>query len=230
MTDYVIQIDNDPIICRICYEEDDINNMIHPCKCSGNMKYVHLNCLNTWRKTTITRNKQCEICYHNYIISIPYFNNFFEVYTHNSKSIQFIHIFTISILSAIFYGCDSNRTFATMIIGDTNNTIYFRIYYILSFIILFFINILIVSSNIYSLSTINKKMYFRSLIINNSYKYIFFFLILFIVILYYYTFYDDAIYIDIVYSILLSDIFNKTHIYNLKYIDNIDDEYILNYE
>ena len=42
-------------ICRICYIEDNnINNpLIKPCKCSGTMKYIHINCLNQWIKTKI---------------------------------------------------------------------------------------------------------------------------------------------------------------------------------
>ena len=35
--------------CRICLEEDDIQNMITPCLCKGSRKYVHRQCLNEWR-------------------------------------------------------------------------------------------------------------------------------------------------------------------------------------
>ena len=31
--------------CRICLEEDDACNMIHPCLCNGTIKYVHPHCL-----------------------------------------------------------------------------------------------------------------------------------------------------------------------------------------
>ena len=40
-----------PKICRICYTEEDSdskNPLVQPCKCSGSMKYIHLNCLKQW--------------------------------------------------------------------------------------------------------------------------------------------------------------------------------------
>ena len=42
-------------ICRICYLEDDTleNPLIQPCICSGSMKYIHLDCLKQWLKTSI---------------------------------------------------------------------------------------------------------------------------------------------------------------------------------
>ena len=38
---------NDKPTCRICLgdEHDDVNPLINPCKCSGTMKYIHLECL-----------------------------------------------------------------------------------------------------------------------------------------------------------------------------------------
>ena len=36
--------------CRICLgeENEDENELISPCKCSGTMKYIHLKCLQEW--------------------------------------------------------------------------------------------------------------------------------------------------------------------------------------
>jgi len=40
--------------CKICLggeeEEDELGRLISPCKCKGTIKYVHLECLNRWRK------------------------------------------------------------------------------------------------------------------------------------------------------------------------------------
>ena len=47
-------------ICRICYQEEDddlLNPLIRPCKCSGSMKYIHLKCLLHWLKSR-TSNSQ----------------------------------------------------------------------------------------------------------------------------------------------------------------------------
>lgn len=70
-----------PKICRICYsEEDPLNDLdnpfVEPCKCSGSVKYVHLNCLKEWINTkyivNIEKNEnflyfiikplECDIC------------------------------------------------------------------------------------------------------------------------------------------------------------------------
>ena len=56
--------------CRICLEEDDIQNMITPCLCKGSRKYVHRQCLNEWRicsNDEDSKNK-CTICNFEYII------------------------------------------------------------------------------------------------------------------------------------------------------------------
>lgn len=48
-----METDHD-IICRICHGEDGDENgrlIANVCSCKGSMKYVHLVCLNTWRRT-----------------------------------------------------------------------------------------------------------------------------------------------------------------------------------
>ena len=49
------------MFCRICLEEG--GELIHPCRCSGTMKYVHPHCMQEWfyQNIDITR---CEICHH----------------------------------------------------------------------------------------------------------------------------------------------------------------------
>lgn len=67
-------------ICRICYgeeEQNDIDNfLVQPCKCSGSLKYIHLNCLKHWLNTKscakmesnenysifLVKQVECEIC------------------------------------------------------------------------------------------------------------------------------------------------------------------------
>lgn len=62
--------------CRFCLCEDNefSNPLINPCKCSGTMKYIHLDCLKNWLKNKIVskispflntysmRHLQCELC------------------------------------------------------------------------------------------------------------------------------------------------------------------------
>lgn len=49
--------------CRICLEEDDLDNLLAPCKCSGTLKYVHQSCQKEWKKWRSKKYKRrCEIC------------------------------------------------------------------------------------------------------------------------------------------------------------------------
>lgn len=52
--DYRIE---DKPTCRICLsdEYDDFNPLINPCKCSGTMKYLHLNCLKQLMQSKVTK-------------------------------------------------------------------------------------------------------------------------------------------------------------------------------
>ncbi|KAG6397738.1 hypothetical protein SASPL_143916 [Salvia splendens] len=56
--------ENAPLIgmgeCRICQEEDSVNNLESPCACSGSLKFAHRKCVQHWcnEKGDIT----CEIC------------------------------------------------------------------------------------------------------------------------------------------------------------------------
>ncbi len=70
---------SDVINCKICLSEEDSENpMISPCKCTGSMQYIHLNCLKEWlegkkhmKETSqvnsyIWKGLECEICKHPY--------------------------------------------------------------------------------------------------------------------------------------------------------------------
>jgi hypothetical protein len=66
-------INNDDIACRICYG-DEHNDFIVPCSCKGTMKFVHRQCLDTWRATNIapqafTHCPQCKFKYELYDIN-----------------------------------------------------------------------------------------------------------------------------------------------------------------
>lgn len=62
--------------CKFCFNDDIRENFISPCLCSGNIKYVHRECLNNWR--LINSNNQnyhaCEICKNKFILETE--NNF----------------------------------------------------------------------------------------------------------------------------------------------------------
>jgi len=48
-------------VCRICLSEDEENNMIAPCMCSGTNKFVHRECLERWCEIS-TRSDARTIC------------------------------------------------------------------------------------------------------------------------------------------------------------------------
>ncbi|XXG38948.1 hypothetical protein AAC387_Pa01g0034 [Persea americana] len=66
--EYVVSDEQEPLIqtveCRICQEEDHINNLETPCGCSGSLKFAHRECVQRWcnEKGDIT----CEICHQQY--------------------------------------------------------------------------------------------------------------------------------------------------------------------
>uniref|UniRef100_A0A7N1A0Y2 RING-CH-type domain-containing protein n=1 Tax=Kalanchoe fedtschenkoi TaxID=63787 RepID=A0A7N1A0Y2_KALFE len=50
--------------CRICQEEDNINNLEVPCACSGSLKFAHRKCVQRWCDEK--GNIMCEICQQQY--------------------------------------------------------------------------------------------------------------------------------------------------------------------
>ena len=53
-------------LCRICYEAEKENNiLIHPCRCTGSVRYVHEECLKTWLLCSDQdlANRACELCH-----------------------------------------------------------------------------------------------------------------------------------------------------------------------
>ncbi|TKR92728.1 hypothetical protein L596_007325 [Steinernema carpocapsae] len=51
--------------CRICYIGASASKpLFHPCKCSGDLKYIHLACLLARLRTTM--NLDCEVCSHTF--------------------------------------------------------------------------------------------------------------------------------------------------------------------
>ena len=56
--------------CRICLENDDSNDIISPCFCSGSSSYVHRKCLDFWRRENAKRksSEYCDVCHFKYVI------------------------------------------------------------------------------------------------------------------------------------------------------------------
>ena len=58
------------IICRICQltKEESNERLIKPCLCSGTISFVHVSCLNQWRRVSLHSFYQCNICHYSYNI------------------------------------------------------------------------------------------------------------------------------------------------------------------
>jgi hypothetical protein len=57
--------------CRFCFEGPEPENpLITPCKCIGSMKYVHVQCIKTWRRNTTNHEwiHKCQLCLEDYEI------------------------------------------------------------------------------------------------------------------------------------------------------------------
>ena len=59
--------------CRICLQDDTMENLISPCKCIGTQKYVHSNCLASWRRQferMHIHRVRCQICKGDYTVAV----------------------------------------------------------------------------------------------------------------------------------------------------------------
>ena len=57
-------------VCRICLDQENPDDMISPCFCSGYSAFVHRKCLNYWRSENVGGKgfKICNVCQFEYVI------------------------------------------------------------------------------------------------------------------------------------------------------------------
>lgn len=77
----------DSLQCRFCLDEDQRLNLISPCSCKGSAKYVHRECLDSWRTSSNNpRNiSTCPTCQFKYqtkrrSASVPTWSNYFNYF------------------------------------------------------------------------------------------------------------------------------------------------------
>lgn len=71
----MVYYDYDLDECRICFDvETEKNKFISPCRCSGTSQYVHMKCLNKWRRVNKGKDayNQCMECKEYYIVKRKY--------------------------------------------------------------------------------------------------------------------------------------------------------------
>jgi hypothetical protein len=92
----------DEYTCRFCFEGPYENNpLIDPCDCSGSVKYVHIQCIRTWKLTTTNPLwiDKCQLCLSYYTAYLRWPK---EDYPHETPLLHFMvhkHI----VLSALLY-------------------------------------------------------------------------------------------------------------------------------
>ncbi|XP_076244004.1 uncharacterized protein LOC143185153 [Calliopsis andreniformis] len=73
------------VCCRICHEDENKEELIDPCECSGTLGLIHTSCLEKWLTTSNT--DRCEICKHRFVIQKmkkPLSQSFCQWWTANS--------------------------------------------------------------------------------------------------------------------------------------------------
>eukprot|EP00656_Telonema_subtile_P005717 TRINITY_DN12612_c0_g1_i1.p1 TRINITY_DN12612_c0_g1~~TRINITY_DN12612_c0_g1_i1.p1 ORF type:complete len:309 (-),score=38.60 TRINITY_DN12612_c0_g1_i1:255-1181(-) len=64
-------MDDSRPICRICLDEDTESNLCDPCDCSGTQRWVHPDCIATWRREIgLPKASRCQVCRAKYSIKL----------------------------------------------------------------------------------------------------------------------------------------------------------------
>ena len=81
-------------MCRYCLDDEEHEDLISPCACSGGQKYVHLNCLRRWQRMVLVsqpthpafyeddiRHHKCNVCLGEYTCPPPTRGELMESFT-----------------------------------------------------------------------------------------------------------------------------------------------------
>jgi hypothetical protein len=212
--------------CRICFEneEDTTDEMINPCLCRGDRKYVHRRCLNQWRNlsTNPIALNQCTECHYEYQFTLTEYNekpicaklgNFMA---NNTLIFFLLNNGVIIIMSYILEKMDKDRKLRNVI--NTNDTIGYYTWS-LFFYSFFIILILIIAF----LFVKNKTLYY------NYYKeYTNYNKIALIVFTIFVTYFIDIILTSLIITITIQ-VFLKLHFMVLNKINISNGQRISNY-
>jgi hypothetical protein len=103
--------------CRICYDDsdDDTNPLFRPCLCRGTMRWVHVECLQAWRQTSVNPKSfyKCEQCHFEYVFGNNLRDQFFLARLLAMEGVK--HLVAITLLTALVFvfgfvgkACDPN--------------------------------------------------------------------------------------------------------------------------
>ena len=113
--------------CRICLENDNLDDLISPCRCSGTSKWVHRKCLEEWRNESnnIRAKKYCMECNYKYKVTLNHPLEFYNINCCiNRNPLSYIlFVFLIAYpISYIFYGFDQYNNYLSVKIYNYNQT------------------------------------------------------------------------------------------------------------
>lgn len=120
-------------ICRICFEEEDDpenNTLINPCRCKGSSKWVHTQCLNDWRATSINPEAftTCLICKYTYrtqqVVNIKtHFKQFNLFLARHSIIFFLINLIGITLLSLVLIKFDTHHKILSLFLGKNKEKV-----------------------------------------------------------------------------------------------------------
>ena len=82
--------------CRICLSNDNSQDLIHPCKCNGTIKYVHNTCLYHLRSCSYNNYRRCSTCKEKYKLTYTTINSFiYYIFRKRKNCLIFSNIFML---------------------------------------------------------------------------------------------------------------------------------------
>jgi hypothetical protein len=155
-----------PLQCRICLDDDEMQNLVSPCNCSGTSKYIHPHCLTIWRNQNIDTPyyKTCIDCRTDYKYSVE----LKEKMIVSSKAVSYIQIGLLGLITLLLSSYDDDASFKifnyiknknmTHIFHELEHNYYYIFYHIILANYLINIGFLIVSY-IFLFRIVNLKQY-----------------------------------------------------------------------
>ena len=143
-------------LCRFCLStKNSIKNpLISPCNCKGSLEFVHLKCLNRWRRMDVQRNgRRCSICLTNYVFLPPFL-------LETIPTINSIFLYYLNYPGLVLLGYNYMYAFALSSNKSQMNHIFLEQFYILSQYVFHFLYFFIL---ITEWNVINKDIYWRQL-------------------------------------------------------------------
>jgi len=118
--------------CRICLDEDIRDKLISPCRCNGTSKWVHEECLQTWRLANMNNDRanKCEICNAEYITRcIQPFETYIIYFYTSSPWIEIaICIWFTMVGGILIYLIDSSTDYQSLKIFNIDESLNLREY------------------------------------------------------------------------------------------------------